>query len=388
MKIAIIRKKYSPFGGAERYLERLSSALTQGGHEVHVYANRWSDTGDSHVVVHHVPMIGGLSLLKVWSFALAALAVVKASSYDAILSNERLLSHDVFRVSDGVHRTWLRIRWRHTSLLKRLSLLINPLHWSVRFFDWYVFGRRAFRKIIAPSEFIKQDILHSYPQVREQDITVIYNGVDLAQFRPENKQRFREAVRKDLGVASRRVLLFVGTGFERKGLRYAIEALRYLPAETVLLVIGKGGTRRYRALAEQWDLGQRVIFLGPQKSVEGYYAASDLVVLPTLYEPMANVVLEALASGVPVVTSRDSGNAEMITEGKDGWIVDAPDDARDVARAVATATAHLGDPAIERHARSKAEQFTLDRAASRVLDVFVHLQSGRQSGSAGPLVAA
>ncbi len=388
MKIAIIRKKYSPFGGAERYLDLLSSALTQGGHEVHVYANRWADTVDPRVAVHHVPMIGGLSLLKVWSFALAALAVVKASSYDAILSNERLLSHDVFRVSDGVHRTWLRIRWRHASPVKKLSLLINPLHWSVRFFDWYVFSRRAFRKIIAPSEFIKQDILHTYPQVREQDVTVIYNGVDLAQFRPENKERYREAVREDLGVASCRVLLFVGTGFERKGLRYAIEALRYLPAETVLLVVGKGGTRRYRALAEQWGLEQRVIFLGPQKAVEGYYAASDLVVLPTLYEPMANVVLEALASGVPVVTSRRSGNAEMITEGKDGWIVDAPDDARDVARTIAAAMPHLVDPAIERQARSKAEQFTLDRAASRVLDVFVHLQSGRQSGSVGPLVAA
>jgi UDP-glucose:(heptosyl)LPS alpha-1,3-glucosyltransferase len=115
VKIAIIRKQYTAFGGAERYLGRLASALTQGGHEVHVYANRWSETGDPRVVVHRVPMLGGLSLLKVWSFALAALAVVKPSAYDAILSNERLLSHDVFRVSDGVHRTWLGIRWRHAS---------------------------------------------------------------------------------------------------------------------------------------------------------------------------------------------------------------------------------------------------------------------------------
>jgi UDP-glucose:(heptosyl)LPS alpha-1,3-glucosyltransferase len=389
VKIAIIRKQYTAFGGAERYLERLASTLTEGGHEVHVYANRWSDAADSRVVVHRVPMLGGLSLLKVWSFALAALAIVNASAYDAILSNERLLSHDVFRVSDGVHRTWLRIRWRHASWIKRLSLLVNPLHWSVRFLDWHVFSRRAFRAVIAPSEFIKQDILGTYPQVREQDVTVIYNGVDLTQFRPENKVRYREVVRKDLGiVSSGRVLLFVGTGFERKGLRYAIEALRHLPADALLLVIGRGSTRRYRALAKAWGLERRVVFLGPRKAVEGYYAASDLVVLPTLYEPMANVVLEALASGIPVVTSRRSGNAELITEGKDGWLIDAPDDARDVAKTVAAALPALDDPAIERHARSKAEQFTLDRAAGRVLDVFLHLQSARPSNPVGPLVAA
>lgn len=387
MKIAIVRKKYNPFGGAERYLNRLSSALTQGGHEVHVYANRWSDAADSHVVVHHVPMVGGLSLLKVWSFALAALAVVKPGEYDAILSNERLLSHDVFRVSDGVHRTWLRIRWRHASWLKKVSLLVNPLHWSVRYLDWHVFARRAFRTIIAPSEFIKQDILRTYPQVREQDVTVIYNGVDLEQFSPENR-RHRDAVRKELGVESRRVLLFVGTGFERKGLRYAIEALRFLPAETVLVVIGKGGTRRYRALAKAWGVDGRVVFLGPQKAVERYYAGADLVVLPTLYEPMANVVLEALASGLAVVTSRASGNAEMIDEGADGWIIDRPDDARDVAKAIAAALPHLHDPALALRARRKAEQFTLDRAAGRVLDVFVQLQSRRRPGPVGPLVAA
>jgi UDP-glucose:(heptosyl)LPS alpha-1,3-glucosyltransferase len=103
---------------------------------------------------------------------------------------------------------------------------------------------------------------------------------------------------------------------------------------------------------------------------------------------MANVVLEALASGLPVVTSRESGNAEMIADGADGWIIDQPDDARDVAKAIAAALPHLDDPALARRARSKAEQFTLDRAAGRVLDVFVHLQSRRRSGPVGPLVAA
>ncbi|MFZ5862144.1 MAG: glycosyltransferase family 4 protein [Nitrospirota bacterium] len=370
MKIAIIRKKYNPFGGAERYLNLLSTSLTRSGHEVHVYANQWSTAVDSHVTVHHVPMIGGLSLLKVWSFALAALVIVKPSEYDAILSNERLLSHDVFRVSDGVHRTWLAIRWRHAGLVKRLSFLLNPLHWSVRFLDWRVFSRRRFRTIIAPSEFIKRDILATYPRVRADDVRVVYNGVDLDRFRPENKTRFRDEIRRELGLGARQpVLLFVGTGFERKGLRYAIEALRHLPPETVLIVIGKGRARWYRAQARTWGVAERVLFLGPRDGTEAYYAACDVLVFPTLYEPMGNVVLEALASGIPVVTSRWSGSAEVLSEGKDGWMIDDPTDPRSVATQAAAAIKGAESTDTERQARMKAERFDLSVTVRNVVEV-------------------
>ncbi|MFZ5875336.1 MAG: glycosyltransferase family 4 protein [Nitrospirota bacterium] len=370
MKIAIIRKKYNPYGGAERYLNLLSTSLTRSGHEVHVYANQWSKTVDSHVTVHHVPMLGGLSLLKVWSFALAALAIVKPSEYDAILSNERLLSHDVFRVSDGVHRTWLGMRRRHAGWLKRLSFVVNPLHWSVRFLDWRVFSRRRFRTIIAPSEFIKQDILATYPRVRPDDVRVVYNGVDLERFRPENKARCRDDIRRQLGLgADQPVLLFVGTGFERKGLRYAVEALRHLPADMVLLVVGNGSTRRYHALARTWGVADRVLFLGPREGAEAYYAASDVLVFPTLYEPMGNVILEALASGIPVVTSRRSGGAEILTEGKDGWLIDEPTDAREVALRVLAAMKGIATTDVSRQARMKAEKFDLSTTVARLLDV-------------------
>jgi UDP-glucose:(heptosyl)LPS alpha-1,3-glucosyltransferase len=383
VKIAIIRKKYNPFGGAERYLNLLSSSLTQSGHEVHVYANQWSNTVDSHVVVHHVPMIRGLSLLKIWSFAFAALAVVKPSSYDAILSNERLLSHDVFRVSDGVHRTWLAIRWRHAGLLKRLSFLVNPLHWSVRFLDWRVFSRRRFRTIIAPSEFIKRDILKTYPRVRADDVRVVYNGVDLVRFRPENKARFREDIRRQLGVGAKQpVLLFVGTGFERKGLRYAIEALRELPPDIVLLVVGRGRTGPYRVLAQASGVAERVFFLGPQEKTEAYYAASDLLVFPTLYEPMGNVILEALASGIPVVTSRRSGGAEILTENKDGWLIDEPTDPREVALKIADAMKGIESTQIEQQARMKAERFDLSVTVQNIVEVLAGREQ-RTMGSAG-----
>lgn len=376
MKIAIVRKRYNPFGGAERYLNLLAAHLHRQGHEVHIFANRWADNRDERIIFHKVSMLGGLSLLKIWSFAAAACFALRQFRGDIILSNERLFSQDIFRASDGVHRTWLKIRMKHLSPVKKISILINPLHWSVRFFDWYIFNRRAFRKIIAPSEFIKQDILNTYHKVRQEDISVIYNGVDLERFRPENKKNYRDAIRNELNLApSTWLLLFVGTGFERKGLRYAIEALRYLPPDTILAVIGKGKIRRYMTLARRWNLQGRVKFLGPVEGVERYYAAADLLISPTLYEPMANVVLEALATGIPVVTSRDSGNAEIVTEGVDGWLINNPTDALDISMKIEAAIKKARESITEIMARKKAEHFPLQRTLKEIINVVDYLNS-------------
>lgn len=371
MKIAIIRKKYNPYGGAERYLQLLSEALVRQGHEVHILSNHWVQKGDAGIVFHRVPMLGGLSLFKVWSFPVACRRRLRTLAGAVVFSNERLFRQDIFRASDGVHQTWLRIRSQQASFLRRLTFLLNPLHLSVRFFDWYIYNRRAFGKIIAPSRFIKNDILRNYPRVREEDIRVIYNGVDLERFHPRNKSRYREAVHKELGLPpDTRLLLFVGTGFERKGLMAAVEALRYLPETIRLLVIGKGNAKRFRKQAERWGVGKRVLFRGGvAEGVERYYGAADLVVAPNLYEPMANVILEAMATGIAVVTSRASGNSEVVDEGRCGWLLDHPEDPIEIARQVQRALDASGNPDLEGHARSQASQYTLERTIREIMNL-------------------
>ncbi|MDH3236919.1 MAG: glycosyltransferase family 4 protein [Deltaproteobacteria bacterium] len=371
MKIAIIRKKYNPYGGAERYLQLLSEALVHQGHEVHILSNHWVQKADTGIVFHRVSMLQGLSLFKVWSFPLACRRRLRELSGAVVFSNERLFRQDIFRASDGVHRTWLRIRSRHASPLRRLSFALNPLHLSVRFFDWYIYNRRAFAKIIAPSQFIKNDILQNYPRVREEDIQVIYNGVDLERFHPRNKSRYREAVHRELGFPpNTRLLLFVGTGFERKGLMAAVEALRYLPETILLLVVGKGRTTPFRKNAERWGVGGRVLFLGGvTEGVERYYGAADILVAPTLYEPMANVILEAMATGIAVVTSRASGNSEVIDEGRSGWLLDNPRDPAEIARQVQNALDATDSDGLEAHARSQASQYTLERTIQEIMNL-------------------
>ena len=373
MKIAIIRKKYNPFGGAERYLNLLASHLVREGHEVHVFANKWPAGVNNGVIVHKIPMLGGLSLFKIWSFAIAAWLILRRFNCDVIFSNERLLSQDILRTSDGVHKTWLNIRMKYSSPLRKLSFMINPLHLSIRLFDWHIFNRRAYKKIIAPSEFIKRNILSEYRNVQPDDIRVIYNGVDLKRFHPENKVKYRNAVRKELGInATDKLLLFIGTGFERKGLRYAIESLHYLPENAYLAVIGKGRVKSYNKIAEKISVSNRVRFIGPVEDAERYYAASDLLVAPTLYEPMANVILEALATGIPVVTTRDCGNSEVVTAGENGWLIDDPTDGKEIARMVIESINRAGDHKVESSARNKASQFTFEKTINEIMDIIFH----------------
>ena len=367
MKIAIIRKKYNPFGGAERYLNLLASHLVREGHDVHIFANKWPGGTDNGITFHKIPMIGGLSLLKVWSFAIAAWIILKRFDGDIIFSNERLFAQDILRTSDGVHKTWLSIRMRYSSLLSKLSFVINPLHLSIRFLDWFIFNRRAFKKIIAPSEFIKRNILREYRNVHPEDISVIYNGVDLDRFHPANKNKFRDMIRRQLGINSTaKLLLFIGTGFERKGLRYAIASLQHLPENTFLAVIGKGRLKLYKEIARRFSVSDRVRFLGPVEGAEQYYAAADLLVAPTLYEPMANVILEALATGIPVVTTRDCGNAEVVIAGKNGWLIDDPTNDKEIAFNILKALDKSVNTAAERSAREGASQFTIERAVNQI----------------------
>jgi len=185
-------------------------------------------------------------------------------------------------------------------------------------------------------------------------VSVIYNGVDQERFQPANRERYGAGMRAALGIQqSAWVVLFVGSGFERKGLGPLVEGFALTKTrESRLVVVGKGEQAPYRALAARLGVAERIVWAGAQPTVEQYYAAADAVALPALYEPFGNVHLEALASGLPVLASARAGGSEVVSHGRNGWIVQTPEDAgqireglealretgggwRDVARAAA-----------------------------------------------------
>ena len=158
--------------------------------------------------------------------------------------------------------------------------------------------------IIANSNMVKSNIIKHY-SVPAEKIHLLYNGVDLERFTPVNKEKWRRQVRNSLTLRpDAKLVLFVGSGFMRKGLQVLLEAVSLMKDNEIrVLVIGKGPVHKFKAKAERYGIEGRIIFLGPQKEIEKYYFAADLFVLPTIYDPFSNATLEAMASGLPVITT-------------------------------------------------------------------------------------
>ena len=335
MKIALIRKYYTDFGGAERYTAALSEHLLKSGHEVHVFANEWKigkkEAASGQIVFHRVPMLKGLSVLEVLSFALNSRRMLKRERFDIIHRFDRTIYQDVYRAGDGCHREWLIQRRKIDPLYKTIINRINPLHLVLLQIEREIFQKGNYRMIIAISKRGKEEIAKHYEVPREK-IKVIYNAIDTSRFDLHDMTKTRAKVRRAIGITEDApLLIFVGSGFRRKGLPATIRALTRLDARVLLMVIGRDRAGPYRSLAKKEGVEKQVFFTGPVVDVEKYYCASDLFVFPTVYEPFGNVCLEAMAAGLPVITSRISGASEVLDEGKNGYVIEDPTDCDEIA---------------------------------------------------------
>ncbi|MBF0344882.1 MAG: glycosyltransferase family 4 protein [Nitrospirae bacterium] len=328
MKIAFIRKSFTPYGGAENYLNSLISHLKAPDNDIHVLSTSWTST-ETGVNIHKIDTVSFNSLTSTLSFNRNATRTAKMLSCDCTVSFERTTWQDIYRAGDGCHKQWLILRGQDKGKLKRLSFALNPMHRAILSIERECFS--ATPLIIANSNMVKSHIMEHY-SISADKIAVLYNGVDLERFKPINRSLWERWVRNEYVIpADCPILLFVGSGFERKGLKTAISALAQLNGQFRLIIAGAGGTSRYKTLARDLGVTDMVIFAGPQTYVERLYAASDVFVLPTLYDPFSNATLEALASGIPVVTTKNNGAAEIIQHGKDGLILENTNDASELA---------------------------------------------------------
>jgi UDP-glucose:(heptosyl)LPS alpha-1,3-glucosyltransferase len=188
-----------------------------------------------------------------------------------------------------------------------------------------LFAAPELRRVIANSRQVQAEVIRHY-RVDSDMVRVVYNGLDHQMFHPVAEIEGR-SLRQRLGAPEGgRIILFVGSGFARKGLTYLLEAFRNLRDErTQLWVVGKGRVGGYQTLAQKLGIAQRVRFWGPQTEVAPFYQAASLLALPTLYDPCSNVVLEALGCGCPVLTTAANGAQEFITSGENGEIITQPD---------------------------------------------------------------
>lgn len=386
-KVALVRLHFSLYGGGERYLSRFARALLERGVEVHLFSRSWNGGEQEGIHVHRVPALTHPRTLRVLSFAAFSALALRRQSFDVVHSFERTLRQDIYRAGDGCHREWLLQRGRSVPSWDRALTSLHPFHRSILAVERAIFEGEGTRRVLTNSRRGREEILRHYRAAPEK-VQVLYNGVDLDRFHPGTREELGAPLRRDLGIPpDSLLLLFVGSGFERKGLRAAISAVAALKkrgagGDLLLAVVGKGKTAPYRRLAEDLGIAERVLFLGPRANLEAFYGASDLFVLPTLYEPFSNACLEAMASGVPVVTSRINGAAELLEEGKGGAIVAEPTDTEEIAAALADLLPRERRSEAGRQAREVALHFSLESSVENTLRVYREIAPGRGEGNA------
>ncbi len=385
MKIAIVRQRYNPYGGAERFVERALSALAGEGAEVTLITRNWDGApraGFRQITCDpsYSRLFGGRAA-RDKSFAAAVQAEWARGQFDITQSHERIPGCMIFRAGDGVHAAWLEHRARVLGPVQRLSQGWSAYHRYVCGAEKTMFEHPALRTVICNSRMVADEICRFY-DVHRSKLQVIYNGVDTIVFHPGLADEFRAATRAAAGIPDDApVLLYVGSGFERKGVPQLLQAAARMRRQDVRIVV-VGADRKLKAeqkRAASLGLANRVTFTGPLKDVRPWYGAADGFVLPTLYDPCPNAALEALASGLPIVTSTTCGAQEWVRAGENGWVVDAL--AIDELAARLDDLAGLaGNAEARAAARKVAEPLTLEAMAGRLLDLYRSLggASGQQ----------
>lgn len=355
MKIGITIENLSPHrGGAEVYTLWLARRLAAAGHDVTVLAEK---CGYPDVKFLPVPVGGVGRAWRALSFARNACRMLAQGGYDVTLDMGRSYGGILHQTHNGCYPAAraANLRAEPNPLVRALraaGLALSPKEWAYAFIERERVRRGA--HIIALSQFVAEDWRRFYA-VPPERLHTIYNGVDVSRFRPGSP--------KDPAVPL--TILCVAQNFRRKGVFYLLKAAQRLaqraPGNFRVQIVGLGyaSGARYEALAASLGVRDRVEFIGETDDIAAVYAGADVFCLPTFYDPCPLVLFEALGAGLPVVTTRFNGAAELVAPGREGFIIEDP---RDVA-ALADALAKLFDAA-ERARMSAAARVLAERCTS------------------------
>jgi UDP-glucose:(heptosyl)LPS alpha-1,3-glucosyltransferase len=372
MRIALLRQRVRGPGGAEATIQHLARGLATAGHRVTVYGAASGPENaaalGSQVNYVKVPVWGGKAG-RLLTYALNTRRLLRQNRSDVVFSLERTFFQQVYRAGDGCHREWLARRALYLSPAEKLLQNISPFHRVMLWLEKRLFASPELKRVIANSRQVKAEIIRHF-QVDPSMIKVVYNGLDHSVFHPATETE-RRSLGQRFGVPGEDgIILFLGSGFARKGLAYLLEAVSHLKNEPVQLwVVGKDRLEHYQALAQKLGIAAPVRFFGPQAEVAPFYQAANLLALPTLYDPCSNVVLEALGCGCPVLTTAANGAAEFITPGENGEIMPQPDAIPLWVEALRHWLARSRVPQVSQGARDAVAHLTWEATVSQTLEV-------------------
>ena len=367
LNIGFVRRGYSQTGGAEAYLKRLAHGVAEAGHDTQlITTDKWPRNEWPFGTIRRVQ--SG----SVMGFADGLEQMRPQIRCNVLMSLERVWNCDVYRAGDGVHRGWLTRRRKFEIPLERFVRGLNRKHRDILQLEKALFANRGTQRVIVNSQMVKSEIVDLYGYSAEK-IDIVRNGVPLEQFRfnPELREKSRDDLKLKPGEVA---LLLAGSGWERKGLRFAIAAMALCHNQKMrLFVAGRGNQHSYKS--------KRVQFLGELANLLPMYSAADIFILPTMYDPFSNACLEALTCGLPVITTRDNGFSEVIEDGVHGSIVDFANNIAGLRDAIQFWSEQARRAAARSTNMQHATQFDISTNVAQTLEILVQAAASAASTS-------
>lgn len=385
MRIGLVIREFNPNrGGAEHWTWQFAGALVRHGHAVTVVAERFADeTKRLGVTAHRLKRVS-----SAWNFAEQAEEAARGLPVDVVHDMGQGWYCDLFQPHGGSRTAsfehnlllWPRVLRPAKRVLARCLPRYRELEEIARrqYDPQAVAGGRLF---LALSNMVAGH-MGRYHQIPPQSTRLVYNGVDVDRFSPQRCRPLRESTRRAIGIETHETaLLIVAHNLRLKGvptLLRALSRLRRAGKKPRLIVAGGKNSDGCQAQARRLNLGGQVLCVGAQQDVLPYYAAADLYVQPTFYDPCSLVVLEALACGLPVVTSRYNGAGELLEVNRHGVVIDDPADDRELAAALAPLLDRDRLAAMSPDARKLAEQHSFSRNVAEIVAIYEELAGRRR----------
>jgi UDP-glucose:(heptosyl)LPS alpha-1,3-glucosyltransferase len=376
-RIAVAIPKFGLVGGAEGFAAALTARIAADPRfEVHVFANRWVASFD-RITFHRVPIVRFPRFLTTTGFAwFAGRKIAAAGPFDIIHTHDRIFRADVYTMHGIPHRRWVReVREKRMSLFDRALARVEDR----------LVSAGGCRRFLAVSELTRKIFLEEYP-VDPGLVKVIHPGIDTAPYARLDRDRCRREVRNHYGIGpDEPLILFVSMNFSVKGLDRLLRGLGRLrkrdpEARFRLLVVGRGDEKTYGRLARNLGIGRAVVFAGAVagEKLPEFYLAGDGYAMLSRFDTFGMVVLEAMAAGLPVLISGRVGARDLVREGRNGFIIENPDDADTVADRAGRMLDKELMARMGLEARQTARENSWDNVVARVLESYEEIRADRR----------
>ncbi|MBN1698934.1 MAG: glycosyltransferase family 4 protein [Spirochaetales bacterium] len=374
MKIALISRYCNKRQGIPSVVANLAECFSEK-HEVHIFSQTCEDVDTKKIFFHSLPALFPRHFINELFFFIIAGLLLRKYRFDVVHFHDPCLYQGGIFTSHAFPRAGIK-RIRRLNKICDTGITDKYFHTYKLLFpvSEYNMSLKSRTRIIAVSNRMKTNIVTLLGR-QPDDIDVVPNGVNPEKFDFRTSRTYRKEIREKHFITENDfIILFVGYYHLRKGLKFLIEALKQINNELIkILVVGDDPFRReyLLSLINEYRLERRIIFAGDQKEMGGFYASGDVLVLPTLYEPFGNVVLEAMCCSVPVILSRQAGACDIIQDGENGLLINDPTNPLEIAKLIQKLYDNPGMmKTIAERGYATAIRYSWNTIAKRTLDIY------------------